>query len=143
MALAAPFSAAASRVSSAFRSAGLQIAAYCVIGLIGLMGLGFLVAALFIWLASVTDPLAASLLMGFGFVGLSIIILATVMWRGRRKKRKRQKATANTALIASTMSLATTGLRIASRSRSPIFWPAIAAVAAGWYMSRSGDSDEE
>lgn len=143
MALTAPFAAAASRAGSAVRSAGLTAAAYAIIGLIGLIGAGFLLAALFIWIAANTDPLVASLVLGFGFLAIAVIGLAIVMARAQTQKRHRRSQTANTAMMASTVSLATTGLRLASRVKGPLFWPAVAAIAAGWYLSSARDDEED
>ena len=138
MALTAPFAAAASRAGSVVRSAGQSAALYGAIGLVGLVGAGFLVAALYIWLAEATDTLVAALLIGAGFLAIAGIALAIAMAQGKRKKREHQSTAANTALLASTVSLATAGLRLASRAKGPLFWPAVAAIAAGWYLSTSG-----
>ncbi len=143
MALSAPFTAVANRAVSAARSAVQTVALYIVIGLLGLTGLGFLLAALFIWIAANSDPLAAALLMGTGLLAVAGIALAIVIARGQKQKKQRERQTANTALIASTVSLATTGLRIASRAKGPLFWPALAAIAVGWYFGTSGGSDDE
>lgn len=143
MALAAPFAAVAARAGTAIQSAGQSVAVYAAIGLVGLVGAGFLVAALYIWLAEATSTLAAALLMGTGFLAIAGIALAVAIARGRKKKRENQRTAANTALLASTVSLATTGLRIVSRAKGPLFWPAVAAIAAGWYLGHSSGGDED
>ncbi|WP_421951433.1 hypothetical protein [Pelagibacterium sp.] len=143
MALTAPFAAVTGRATSAVRSVGQSVAAYAIIGLVGLVGLGFLVAALYIWLAQETTPLGAALLMGAGFVAIAGIALAIVIARNSRKKEERRRSAANTAMMASTVSLASAGLRIASRAKGPLFWPAVAAIALGWYFGTSGGDDEE
>ena len=84
MALSAPFTAVANRAGSAARSAGQTVALYIVIGLLGLTGLGFLLAALFIWIAANSDPLAAALLMGTGLLAVAGIALAIVIARGQK-----------------------------------------------------------
>ncbi|MEQ8164909.1 MAG: hypothetical protein RIC93_02390, partial [Alphaproteobacteria bacterium] len=142
MALTAPFAAVTGRATSAVRSVGQSVAAYAIIGLVGLVGLGFLVAALYIWLAQETTPLGAALLMGAGFVAIAGIALAIVIARNSRKKEERRRSAANTAMMASTVSLASAGLRIASRAKGPLFWPAVAAIALGWYFGTSGGDDE-
>src|SRR5690606_24474905 len=134
MALTAPFAAAASRAGTAVRSAGQSVAIYAAIGLVGLTGAGFLVAALYIWLAGETSPLAAAILIGTGFLAIAGIALAVTISQGKKKKREHQRTAANTALLASTVSLATAGLRIVSQAKSPLVWPAIAAIAVGWYL---------
>ncbi|WMT85873.1 hypothetical protein NO932_13175 [Pelagibacterium sp. 26DY04] len=143
MALTAPFAAAANRASTAVRSVGQSVVLYAAIVLVGLTGAGFLVAALYIWLAQVTSTLAAALLMGAGFLAIAGIALAIAIGRGRKKKRENQRAAANTALLASSVSLATTAIRIVSRVRGPLLLPAIAALAAGWYLSTTGHDDED
>ena len=143
MALTAPFAAVTGRATSAVRSMGQSVAAYAIISVIGLVGIGFLVAALYIWLAQETSPLGAALLMGAGFLAIAGIALAVVMARNARKKEERRRNAANTAMMASTVSLASTGLRLASRAKGPLFWPAVAAIAIGWYFGRSGDHDED
>ena len=143
MALTAPFAAVADRAGSAVRSAGQSAALYGAIGLVGLTGAGFLVAALYIWLADATNTLAAAILMGAGFLAVAGIALAIVLAQARARKREHRRTAANTALLASTMSLATAGLRIASRAKGPLFWPAVAAIAAGWYLSSSGGDEED
>lgn len=143
MALTAPFAAAANRASTAVRSVGQSVVLYAAIALVGLTGAGFLVAALYIWLAEATSTLAAALLMGAGFLAIAGIALAIAIGRGRKKKRENQRAAANTALLASSVSLATTAIRIVSRVRGPLLLPAIAALAAGWYLSTTGHDDED
>ncbi|WP_417582771.1 phage holin family protein [Pelagibacterium sp.] len=143
MALTAPFSAVTSRATSAVRSAGMSAAFYVVIGLLGLVGAGFLIAALFIWLAQETSPLGAALLMGAGFLAISGISLAIAIARNNRKKEERRRNAASSATMASTMSLASAGIRLASRAKKgPLFWSAVAALAAGWYFGTSGGDDD-
>ncbi|MAN75809.1 phage holin family protein [Pelagibacterium flavum] len=144
MALTAPFAAVTGRVSSTARSMGQSVAVYAVIALIGLVGIGFLISALYIWLAQETSPLGAALLMGAGFIAIAGISLAIVVARNNRKKEERRRDAANTAMMASTVSLASAGLRIASRAKGPLFWPAVAAIAIGWYFGTSGgDHDDD
>lgn len=136
MALTAPFAAAADRAGSVARSMGQSVALYAAIGLMSLIGTGFLIAALYLWLAEATSPLAATLFIGVGFLVVAIITLAIVIAQANRKKEERRRAAADTALLATTASLASVGLRIASRAKGRMFWPAVAAIAAGWYFGR-------
>lgn len=138
MALIAPFAAVTGRASSAVRSAGQTVVAYVLIGLLGLVGTAFLLAALFIWLAAATDPLAASLILGTAMLAIAGITLAVISAGASRRKRERRRSSTDAAMMASTLSLATTGLKLASRVRGPLLIPALAAIAAGWYLSRSG-----
>lgn len=141
MALIAPFAAVADRASSAVRSAGQTIVVYLLVGLLGLIGAAFLLAALFIWLAAATDPLAASLILGTALLAIAGITLAVVSAGGNRKKTERRRSSFDTASMASTISLAATGLRLAGKLRGPLLLPALAALAAGWYLTQSGDDD--
>jgi|TARA_A100001391_G_scaffold187912_1_gene158176 uncharacterized membrane protein (UPF0136 family) len=143
MALTAPFTAVTDRATSAVRSMGMSVAVYAIIGLIGLVGLGFLIAALYICLAQETGPLEAALIMGAGFLVLAGISLGIVIARHKHKKEQKRRNSANTAMMASTVSLASTGLRIASRARGRLFWPAVAAIALGWYFGTSGGDDDD
>lgn len=143
MALTAPFAAAANRASSAVRSAGQSAAIYGAIALVGLTGAGFLVAALYIWLAEVTSTLGAAVLLGTGFLAIAGIALAIAIGQGKKKKRENQRAAANTALLASTVSLATTAIRVVSKVRGPLLLPALAALAAGWYLSSTGGDEDD
>lgn len=142
MALMTPFSAITSRANSLAQSAGRTVGAYATIGILGLLGAGFLVAALYIWLAANTDPLAASLLMGTGFLAIAGISLAIVAANANRKERERKQSAADAAVMASTVSLAATGLKLASRVKGPLLIPALAAIAAGWYFGRSSGEDD-
>lgn len=139
MALTSPFSAVTSRASSAVQNAGRTASVYLAIGLLGIIGAGFLIAALYIWLAANTDPLAASLLMGTGFLAVAGIVLAVVIAGANSRKRERERSAADAAVMASTVSLAATGLKLASRMKGPLLIPALAAIAAGWYFGRSND----
>jgi len=142
MALTAPFAAAASRATTAVRSVGQSAALYGGIALVGLTGAGFLVAALYIWLAETTSPLIATLIIGAGFLVIAGIALAIVIAQGKKKKRENQRAAANAAVLASSLSLATTTIRLVSRVRGPLLLPALAALAAGWYLSSGGGDDD-
>lgn len=143
MSLIAPVSAITNRFGAAVHSAGQSALIYVLVAVMGIIGAGFLVAALYIWLASVTDVLAAALILGTGFLAVAGIALATVIARSNRRKRQRRRSAADSAMMASTLSLASTGLRIASRARGGLLWPALAAIAAGWYLSQSGGGDDE
>lgn len=136
MALPAPLAAVAGQVTSSARSVGQLAMLYVLIGLLALVGAGFLVAALYIAIASATDPLIAALVVGAGFIALAGIILAVVIAKAEKRKEEQRRAAANAAMMASTMTLANTGLRLASRATGPMFWPALGIVAAGIYFSR-------
>lgn len=139
MSLTAPFAVATNRVRASVQAAGQSVLVYALIGVLALLGAGFLIAALYIWLASVTDVLAAALLMGTGFLAIAGIWLAIVMSQANRRRQERRRTAADSAVLASTLSLASAGLRLASRSRGSLVWTALAAIAAGWYFGRSGD----
>lgn len=142
MALPAPFSSLAHQAGRAARSAGRTAAVYAALGLLCLIGAGFLIAAGFIWISGLTDPLIASLILAALFFAAAGIWFAVLAMRQRRIKQERRTSAANTALIASSISLADAGIRILSRARGPMFLPAAATLFAAWYLSR-GSSDDE
>lgn len=142
MALPAPISSLAHQAGRVAQSAGKTAAVYAAIALAGLTGAGFLVAAAFIWLADQTDALIASLILAAFFLVVAGIWLAVLRARQERAKVERRSTAANTALIASSISLADAGLRIVSRARGPMFWPAAATLFAAWYLSRNGSQDD-
>jgi heme/copper-type cytochrome/quinol oxidase subunit 3 len=142
MALPAPFSSLAWQAGRVAQSAGRTAAIYAAMALVGLTGAGFLVAAAFIWLASLTDALIASLILAAFFLAVAGIWLAILMTRRERVKQERRSSAANTALLASSLSIADAGLRIISRSKGPMFWPAAATLIAAWYITRSKERDD-
>ncbi|WP_116653989.1 hypothetical protein [Pelagibacterium sediminicola] len=142
MALPAPLSSLTHQAGRIVQSAGRTAAIYAALTLMGFIGAGFLIAAAFIWLAALTDPLIASLIMAALFLLVAAIWLAILMARHERIKLERRSSAANTALVASSISLADAGLRILSRARGPMFLPAAATLFAAWYISRGGDRDE-
>jgi heme/copper-type cytochrome/quinol oxidase subunit 3 len=142
MALPAPFSSLANQASRVAQSAGRTAGVYVAIALVGMLGVGFLVAAAYIWLATLTDALIASLIMGGFFVAMAAIWLAVVMAKQKRIKEERRVTVANTAFLASSVSLADAGLRVLSRSKGPLFWPAAATLLATWYFTRGGGRDD-
>lgn len=141
MPLPAPFSSVANQASSAVRSVGTTIGLYIALALIGLVGVGFLLAACYIWLAALTDPLQAALIMGIGFVLIAGIWAAVIGNQARARQRRRREAAANTAAMASTLSLAGAGIKLLSRTRGPMFFPAAATLFAAWYFTRSRRDD--
>lgn len=142
MALPAPISSLAHQASRVVHSAGRTAAIYAALALVGLIGAGFLVAAAFIWLASLTDPLIASLILAGLFLATAGIWLAILMARQERIKQERRSSAANTALLASSISIADAGLRIVSRAKGPMFLPAAATLFAAWYLTRGSGRDD-
>lgn len=142
MALPAPISSLAAQAGRVVQSAGRTAAIYGALALVALIGAGFLVAAAFIWLASVTDALIASLILAGVFLAVAGIWLAVLMARQERIKQERRSAAANTALLASGISIADAGLRILSRAKGPMFLPAAATLFAAWYIARGNGRDD-
>lgn len=135
MALPAPFAALVEQAGQSARSLGQVAAVYAALGLAALLGLGFLLAALFMWLAALTDVLVASLILGGVFVAAAGIGAAVMIHREKERRKRRKRTNVNAALLASGLSLADTGLRMVSRSRHPMFWPAAATLIAAWYLT--------
>ncbi|WP_196257821.1 hypothetical protein [Pelagibacterium limicola] len=143
MALPAPISTLTYQAGRVVRSAGRTAAVYAALVVLGLTGAGFLVAAAFIWLAATTNPLIASLIMAAVFLAAAAILWAIVAARKDRIKQERRVSTANTALIASSLTLADVGLRIVSRMKGPMFWPAAATLFGAWYLTRHKNRDDD
>lgn len=142
MPLPAPIAAVTQQAGLAARSAGQTVAIYAALGLAALTGTGFLLAAAFIWLAALTNPLIAALIIGGVLLAISGIWAGALAYRAREKRRTRRTTAANTALLASSISIADAGLRIVSRARGPMFWPAAATLLATWYLTRPGRSGD-
>lgn len=142
MALPAPISSLAHQAGRVAQSAGTTVAIYVAIALVALVGTGFLVAAAFIWLAVQTDPLIASLILAGVFLGIAGICLGVLRAKQERAKLERRQSAANTALMASSISIADAGLRIVSRAKGPMFWPAAATLFAAWYLTRNKNGDD-
>lgn len=139
MPLPAPISAAAHRATSSVNAMGRTIGLYIVLALIGLLGVGFLIAALYIWLSEIGTPLQAALTLGIGFLAISAIWLAVLAIQGRERRRRRKEAAAEAAVMASSLSLANTLFRAVSRGRSPFLVPGL-ILLGGFYLLRSGRS---
>ncbi len=137
MALPVPFAALANQAGQTARSVGFTVAIYVVLALVGLTGLGFLLAAAFMAVAAATNPLVAALIFGGALLTISAIAFAIMAQRAKVRKLEQKQSAANAALVASSISLASTGLKLASRVKNPMFWPAVATITAGWYLTRN------
>lgn len=143
MPLPAPVAAVAHRATNAAKSAGQSVALYALLGIIGLVGIGFLLAALYIWLAALTDPLIAALIIGGSFLGVSVIWALILVYRGREAKRRRREALASTAMMASSLSFANTGLRLLTGARRSSLLPAAVTLLVAWFVLRPRDEDRD
>src|SRR5690606_11038636 len=119
MMLLSPFTGPASSASSAAKSAGQSVGLYAAAGLIGLTGTGFLLAAGYIWLADELSPLAAALTIGIILLLVAAIIVGSLAIRTKQAQKRKRAAAADTAAMASTLSLANIGLRLISRAKGP------------------------
>ncbi len=82
----------ASRAARRFRRALID---YAFAGVTFVIGLGFLVAAAFIWTADRYGSLAAALGFGAGFIGVSAVIMMVhriVVARRARRRREQERA---------------------------------------------------
>lgn len=136
MTLPAPISGLMAQAGDSVRTAGLGIAQYAALGLIGLVGAGFMLAAFYIWLAAMTNALIAALIVGGLLLAISGIWAAILIQRGKRARLEREAQVANAAVMASTLSLADAGLRIVGRMRGTMFLPAAATLAVAWFLGR-------
>ncbi|WP_164730413.1 phage holin family protein [Pelagibacterium montanilacus] len=139
----APVSALANQASQKARSVGQVVGLYAALVLVGLTGAGFLVAAAYIWLASVSDPLIAALIFGGTLLLIAAILAGVLMSRAKQKQRERRQSSVNTAMLASSLSLTGTVVRILSRSKGSKLLPAAAMIATAWFMFGRGSGDSE
>lgn len=133
MPLPAPVSAAAQRASGAVKSTGQTVALYGFLVLMVLVGVGFLIGALYLWLSAIGTPLQAALVMGVGFIGVALLAFAVLAYRGRERRRRRREALASTAMMASSLSFANTIVRTFSRSRGSLVVPGL-ILLGGWLL---------
>lgn len=66
------------------KTSAVRSAIYAVAGLVAVVAIGFFVAALWIYLASLHGSVAASLIVGSGFLALAILIAAIATMVGSR-----------------------------------------------------------
>ena len=114
--------------------------AYLLAGVLVLVGAGFLVGALYIYLRTLNGPLIATLIMAGGFIGAALVVLLIHMFisssRARRRKRRRRDDMTGVA-AASLLALAPALLR----ARSPatlIGLPLAALIASHIYRENFG-----
>lgn len=141
MALPAPFALVARQGRLAVRAVGQSVLAYVAILVLAITGTGFLLGAAYLWLARLSDPVLAALIMGAILLGIALIWVTVLLIRARQRRRRNRTAAVNTAMMASSLSLANTGLQILSRSKRSIVVPAV-ALAAAWFFLRPGGGDD-
>lgn len=141
---------ASGEVLAALQRARMTAILYGLAAIFAVCGVGFLIAAAYIWLASRYGPLATSLGFGIGFLVVAGLILVihklTASMRGKRRARRRQ---ADMTAVGVTAALAL--LPALARSKgglAAIAAPALAVVAYAIYREntkptpRKRDPDE-
>jgi len=134
-----PFSAFSQRISDTISGLGYTAASYAVIAILAAVGIGFLIAAAFMLVADALDPLAATAIFGAVFLIVAGIWAAILAARAREQQRRRREAAASTAAVATSVTLANTGLRLLSSGGSKSILPLAAVALAAWFFLREGD----
>jgi len=132
-------SLASGETLQAIRRARRAAVAYLLAGVAGLCGVGFLVGALYIWLAERYGSLATAIGFGIGFIVLALLILLvhrlTARSRARRVTEKRKSD-----LTAMGIAAAIAALPTLARSRAGVgalLAPALAVVAYAIYRENT------
>lgn len=132
-------SLASGETLQAIRRARRAAVAYLLAGAAGLCGVGFLVGALYIWLAERYGSLATAIGFGVGFIVLALLILLvhrlTARSRARRVIEKRKSD-----LTAMGIAAAIAALPTLARSRAGVgalLAPALAVVAYAIYRENT------
>lgn len=134
-----PLSLLTRRVSDSAKDLGVAAGSYAAIGIIVVIGVGFLLAAGFMLLADMLGAIAAAAIFG------AVLLLIAAIWGGilaaqaREKARRRKEEAAQAAMVASGLSLANTGLRLASRTGGRFWLPALGIGLALMFLRREGD----
>lgn len=132
-------SLASGETLQAIRRARRAAVAYLFAGVAGLCGVGFLLGALYIWLAELYGSLATAIGFGVGFIVLAVLILVihrlTAGSRARRITERRKSD-----LTAMGIAAAIAALPTLTRSRAgmgALLAPALAAVAYAIYRENT------
>lgn len=119
------FAALKGEVSAVAERAGKRAGLYVLAGVLWLTALGFLVAALTIWLASRFGGIAACAILAAALAALGLIVQVVLMMGARRKPTPRPEINLNVPGLGATASGATSDIG------------ALAVVAVvGWLIGR-------
>ena len=120
---------------AAIRRARTAAIVYGVAALAALCGLGFLVAAAYIWTAGRYGPMAASLGFGGGFLVIAgLVLLVYRLASGGRARRRAQRRDADLKAIGITAALAVLPTLLKGKSGlGVILGPAVALAAYAIY----------
>lgn len=98
---------ASGETAAALRRAKLAAIAYTLAGLAVLCGIGFLIAAAYIWTALRYGPITAAVCFGFGFVILAgLILLVFRLSAGSRRRGRARRRSADMTAIGITTAMA-------------------------------------
>lgn len=136
MPLPAPLSSVANSASNAAKNLGVTAAQYVGASIFAVIGVGFLVAGLYIWLATITSSMVAAIIIGAIFIVIGLLWFAILFRKAEIAREQKRKDTANAAMMATSLSLVDTGLRIASRAKGKYFLPAAAAIIGTWLFTK-------
>lgn len=119
----------------AVRRARAAAIAYLLAGAAALCGIGFLIAAAYIWTAGRIGSIEAALAFGVGFLVLGGLVLAVYKLAvSRRRQREIRRRNKDLAMIAATSALAVLPALLRSRAGlGAVIAPAAAAMAYAIY----------
>jgi undecaprenyl pyrophosphate phosphatase UppP len=133
-------SLASGETAVALRRARRAVIIYLLAGLSVLCGIGFLIGALYIWLAMRYGRLEGALILAVGFIVLAVLILMvdrlTVKSRARRAAERRKSDL--TALGIAAAAAVLPGLLRGRAGLGALLAPALAVVAYAIYRENIG-----
>ncbi len=135
---------ASGETALAVRRARRAAIAYGLAAMGMLCGLGFLIAAFYIWLAGRYGPLEAALCIGAGFIVLSaLVVLVHRLMEGGRKRREaeRRKSDLKAVGIATAIAVLPGLLRSKAGLGAAVVAPALAMLCYAIYRENSGGNN--
>jgi undecaprenyl pyrophosphate phosphatase UppP len=130
--------------AAVYRARGAAIA-YALAGLALLCGVGFLIAALYIWAAFRYGLVETAIYFGLGFIVLGgVILFVHRLSKGRREVRRAQRHKSDMTAIGVTTALALvpTLLRGGKGGLGALLAPAVAAAAYAIYRENVKSDDD-
>jgi undecaprenyl pyrophosphate phosphatase UppP len=123
----------------AIRRARRAAIVYLLAGTAGIIGVGFLIGALYIWLAELYGRLETALGFGVGFIVLALlIVLVHRLTAGSRAKRAAERRRSDlTAMGVAAALAALPGLMRSRAGLGTLLAPALAVVAYAIYRENS------
>ena len=123
----------------AIRRARRAAIVYLLAGTVGLVGVGFLIGALYIWLSELYGRLETALGFGVGFIVLALLVLLVHrLTAGSRAKRAAERRRSDLTAMGVAAALAVLpGLMRSRAGLGTLLAPALAVVAYAIYRENS------